>query len=65
VAPAARTGIRALPRTGGFDSTPLTLGFWMVLVGFGLVVAGRRPNRSATTPIHTERRSWITSRSIR
>jgi hypothetical protein len=59
------SGIRALPRTGGFNTTPLTLGFWMILVGFGLVVAGRRPTRTATTPIHTERRSWITSRSIR
>jgi hypothetical protein len=59
------SGIRALPRTGGVNTTPLTLGFWMVLIGLGLVVAGRRPGRPATAAIAPDRRSWISSRAIR
>jgi hypothetical protein len=59
------SGIRALPRTGGVDTTPITLGFWMVLIGLGLVVAGRRPGRPADAAISTERRSWISSRAVR
>jgi hypothetical protein len=59
------SGIRALPRTGGVNTTPITLGFWMVLIGLGLVVAGRRPGRPATAAIAPDRRSWISSRTIR
>lgn len=59
------SGIKALPRTGGVDTTPITLGFWMVLIGLGLVVAGRRPGRPADAVVSTERRSWISSRAVR
>jgi hypothetical protein len=55
----------SLPRTGGVDTTPLTLGFWMILIGFGLVVAGRRPGKPSTATVTTERRSWISSRAVR
>ena len=55
----------SLPRTGGVDRTPLILGFWMILLGLGLVVAGRRPGQASTPAVATERRSWISTRAER
>jgi hypothetical protein len=60
--------ISSLPRTGGTPTMPLTIGFWMVLVGFGLVVAGRRQGqgRVGAAPIHSDRQSWqLSSRAKR
>ena len=51
-----RTAAAALPRTGGVSTQPLTLAFWMILLGFGLVVAGRAPAR-ATATARTDRSS--------
>jgi hypothetical protein len=51
------TAAASLPRTGGVATTqPLTLAFWMILLGFGLVVAGRRPGRLAA-PLRNDRAS--------
>lgn len=51
------TAAASLPRTGGVATTqPLTLAFWMILLGFGLVVAGRQPGRLAA-PLRNDRAS--------
>jgi hypothetical protein len=44
-----RTAAASLPRTGGVSTTPVTLAFWMILIGFGLVVAGRSAGRAPAT----------------
>jgi hypothetical protein len=51
-----RTAAASLPRTGGVPMQPVTLGFWMILLGFGLLVAGRSPGR-ATASARSDRGS--------
>ncbi len=60
------TGLSGLPRTGGTPTTPLTIGFWMVILGFGLVLVGRRGTRPATAPLHAGQQPWqLSSRPLR
>lgn len=48
------TAAASLPRTGGVPTQPMTLAFWMILLGFGLVVAGRQPGRMSA-PLRGDR----------
>jgi hypothetical protein len=59
-----RTSAASLPRTGGIPTQPITLAFWMILIGFGLVVAGRSPGR-ATATVRTDRGSTYVGEASR